>query len=61
MRPGTITVDVSRGGDCALWDYRRQATKNKSLPWMDSPELLNRWREDSLRRLILMEANRYRR
>lgn len=24
MRPRTITVDVSRGGDYALWDYRRQ-------------------------------------
>ena len=27
MRPRTITVDISRGADYALWDYRRQSSR----------------------------------
>ena len=27
-RPGTITVDLSRGGDYALADYRRQSRRS---------------------------------
>ena len=35
MRPRTITVDVSRGGDYALADYRRQGEEHMLLRRME--------------------------